>query len=96
MQEGKSSTFICKHCGKRNVVDNFDYYAKESKIISLIAFLILIIGTPAIFFYFKDYILSSKNSYNALTMASMLIIPSIVFVLLKKEENNRIKTFNRG
>lgn len=72
----------CTNCLHEELRSINDVKAKESKFISIIAFLILLLGTGAIVYLLKDYLLIPNNPYNALVIGGMLLIPSIVYVFL--------------
>ncbi|WP_143592059.1 hypothetical protein [Tenacibaculum holothuriorum] len=91
MHQGEATLIICDNCMVKTKVDNKNFFAKESKIRLLIAFLILLAGTPLVYFLIKDYI-----SNSSIKIIGLIAIPSFIYSIFRKEELNRVRTFNNG
>jgi len=93
---GNSAVRIsCPNCLHEELRSINEVKAKESKFISAVAFLFFLCGTGAIALFLKDYLMAPNSPYNAFSIAGMLLIPSIVYVLLHKQEMENVKRFNR-
>ena len=93
----KGSQFVlkCDECLKNHKYHVNDIKAKTRKSIALIAFLILLFGTALIGYTLRDYLLMPNNAYNVMAIAGMLLIPSIVYGLLTKQETDNNRRFNQ-
>lgn len=84
----------CMHCGKRNEVHVNDVKAEESKYTSIIAALILLIGTPLLLIYQWDYILQTTSILYKAGAASLLVIPFMFYQAIKSSQSAKTQYFN--
>jgi len=85
----------CPNCSHEEIRSINEVKAKESRFISAVAFLFFLGGTGAIALFLKEYLTVPNSPYNALLIAGTLLIPSVVYVLLHKQERENVKRFNR-
>lgn len=95
MNEGETIKLNCKNCGENNTFTVDDFYAKESKLAKIIAGIIFLIGTPFILFLTYPILSESKNHYIIYIIGGLILIPVIVYGIIKKQERTRINSFNR-
>lgn len=81
----------CPECSAIRSYHVNEVIAQESRLIAVIAFMILLLGTAVIFFYLKDFLLRPNNPYNVLLIAGLLLIPSLIYMVLKKQELKNVK-----
>ena len=85
----------CKECSKESKYHVNDVKAKESKLIAAIAFGIFILGTGIVGYVLRDYLLIPNNPYNALAIGELLLIPSVIYLIITKQERDNARRFNR-
>lgn len=96
MNEGKINKVLCKHCGAENNVHVNEIYTRESKLALVIALLVFSIGTPlTILLMLKVFSTVSVNHYVILIAGGILLIPVLIFIVISKEEQTRVSSFNR-
>lgn len=91
---GKKSLLSCNKCyNKREYFVN-EIYTKESKIIEILAYLILLIGTLVIgCFIYQSYLTS--NSFKTIRASTFLLgVPISIFIILKRQDKLRVRSFN--
>ena len=96
MSKGESIKLTCKKC---NFSANYaidDFKAKESKIAHLIALLVFLIGTPILFILLWDKMFKTNNIYTIYGLVIPLIIPSIIFTIISRNDRLRVSSFNRS
>lgn len=94
--KGDSLKLTCKSCNKTDkyYIDNIK--AKESKFALLIAFMLFLIGTPILFFSLWDYFLKVNYFYGMLGLLIPLTIPSIIYMVISKNESSKVRLFNQS
>jgi hypothetical protein len=99
--KGKKIELTCKKCVSRNNYHPNELRAIKNKFISILAFLISIIGTITILYFIreyyfdhKEYIESNKNYSSVGKLFGFLVIPIIVYQLIEKSQEKNIKRFN--
>ncbi len=95
MNSGDNIEITCKYCNKTDKYSIDDLKAKESKIAVVIGFAALIIGTPIILILLWDYIWKS-GLYGAFGLISIIGIPGFVFIIINKNEQRKVNSFNRS
>lgn len=95
MREGKTKKISCDECGSVSELSINNIYTKKSNLALLIAGLIFLVGTPLIIYSFKDILFSLKGPYSVLAISGLFVLPSIVYFIIQKEDQNRVSTFNR-
>ncbi len=95
MIHGKSLELKCKTCGSKAhyLIDKLE--ARENKTILSIALLIFMIFTPLIMILFWRLIWISGLG-GVLWLTIFISIPSYIYIILNKNEQNRVKFFNRS
>ncbi len=94
-EKGDSIELICENCKSKNSYHVNKIRAKESKVVSIVAFCVFLSGTGLIAFLLKDYLFLPNNPYNVLAFGGVLLIPSMVFMVLNKHEGGNVKRFNQ-
>lgn len=92
---GDSVQFVCPKCSHKEISSINDVKAKESSVIAIAAFLIMVFGTGLIGYLLKDYLFRPNNPYNILAIGGLLLIPSIIFMILNKQERDNVRRFNQ-
>lgn len=93
--KGNLIKIICKNCGNDNQIHVNDLKARESKIALIIALIIFLIGTPTAFFLTSEAIARTTNHYYIYYIGGVLLVPSIIYILVEKQERLRVNAFNR-
>lgn len=96
MQDGENKTLDCKNCGTKTDFHIDKLFAKESKIAHFAAGLILLIGTPLMFFFVNPIFSKSQNHYVIYVVGGFLLVPVIAYGIIKKQDQTRVNSFNRS
>ncbi|WP_299781495.1 hypothetical protein [uncultured Formosa sp.] len=96
MQDGENKTLTCKKCEIQTVFCVDELYAKESKIAQIGAGLIFLVGTPIMFYFVSPMFMESKAHYLIYAVGGFLLIPVIIFGVIKEQERIRVNSFNRS
>jgi len=94
-EKGGEFMLQCNGCSNENRYHTNDVMARESKSIAVIALVIFFFGTGAIAYLLRNHLFMLHNPYNILAIGGVLLIPSIVFMLLTKQERDNTRRFNR-
>jgi len=95
MKLGDKMEITCKNCNRTNKYSIDDLKARESKIAALIGLVVLVIGTPFILILLWDYIWQT-GLYGAFGLILIIGIPGSVFMIINKNEQSRVSSFNRS
>jgi hypothetical protein len=95
MKEEENKTLTCANCGLGTKFHVDELYAKESKIAQIFAGLIFIIGTPLILFFVSSVFFVNSNHYVAYAVGGFLLIPIMVYRIIKQQDRTRVNSFNR-
>lgn len=93
MYDGDSKTLKCENCGTETEFHVDELYAKESKIAQIIALIVFLVGTPTVFFLVNPII--ENNNYMVYIFGGYLLLPVIVYALVRKQDQARVNSFNR-
>ena len=96
MQDGENKTLNCKNCGIKTEFHVDELFTKESKIAQIGAGLILLIGTPLMFFFVNPIFTGSWNHYVIYIVGGFLVVPVIAYGIIKKQDQTRVNSFNRS
>jgi hypothetical protein len=99
--KGDKIELTCKKCYSRKVYHPNEFIAIKNKLISILAFLIFIIGTITILYFIREYYLEHKDyintnkSYSSIgKLFGFIAIPIIVYQLIEKSQERSIRRFN--
>lgn len=92
---GMTFPLTCNNCSKMDIYNVNEVNAKEGRMMTAIASGIFIIGTPLIGYLLRDYLFLSNNPYNTLSIAGLLLVPSMIYVLLSRQEREKARRFNK-
>ncbi len=95
MKHGDNIELYCKSCNKTDKYSIDDLKAKESKIAILIGLLILFIGTPISLILLWNYIWQT-GLYSAFGLILIIGIPGFIYMIINKNDQNRVRIFNRS
>lgn len=95
MENGKIIKTNCKNCNKQSNLNANRFYAKESKLISIISGLIFLVGTFIGLYFVMQMISEMKTVIGVFSVACGLLIPVWIYDTFNKEERNRVRTFNQ-
>ena len=96
MQDGENKSLNCKNCGINMEFHVDDLFTKESKVAQIGAGLILLIGTPLVFFLINPIFTGSRNHYVIYIIGGFLLVPVIAYGIIKKQDQTRVSSFNRN
>ncbi|MFC2110576.1 hypothetical protein ACFLRU_06730 [Bacteroidota bacterium] len=71
------------------------FYAKESKLISILAGIIFLLGTFIGIYFVMQMISEMKTVMGIYIIATGLLIPVWIYGILNREDLNRVRTFNQ-
>jgi len=94
-ERGDKFKLKCEECSKEDKYHVNDVKAKESKLIALIAFGVFIFGTGTIGYLLRDYLFKLNTPYNVLAIGGILLIPSVVYMIMTKQERDNARRFNQ-
>lgn len=92
---GNEFKLRCEGCLIEHKYHVNDVKAKESKLLAIIAFIIFVFGTGIIVYLLREYLFTPNNPYNVLAIGGIILIPSFVYVIFKKQERDDAKRFNQ-
>ena len=95
MKHGDKIELHCNSCNKTDKYSIDDLKARKSKIALLIGLLILIVGTPITLILLRDYIWQS-GLYSAFGLILIIGIPGSIYMIINKNDHNRVRLFNRS
>jgi predicted nucleic-acid-binding Zn-ribbon protein len=81
----------CLHCGERQEVHVNMIKAKKSQWIMLLAYSILMIGTPIVFWLIWPYVMHPSGDVG---LIGVVVIPFAVYKTISKSEEKRVRVFN--
>lgn len=94
MQDGESKTLNCNNCGTNSKFHVDDLKAKHSKLAQLSGGLILLIGTPIVFFILNPIFTGSRSHYSIYAVGGFLLIPILTYAAVNKQDQIRVSSFN--
>ena len=95
MENGKIPETDCKNCNQKSTLNVNKFYAKESKLISILAGLIFLVGTFIGLYFVMQMISEMKTVIGIFAVACGLLIPVWIYGILNKEDRDRVKAFNQ-
>lgn len=95
MKEGRLRKLGCRNCGNEFELFVNDIYAHKSKLSVFVAGFVFLIGTPLVLYFLKDILLKLRGPYIILVVAGFILVPSIVYIILVKDDEKRVSAFNR-
>ncbi|MGE4289083.1 MAG: hypothetical protein AB7E36_10355 [Salinivirgaceae bacterium] len=95
MTHGDKIELDCKNCNTTIKYYVDDFRAKKSKIALIMALIIFIIGTPIALILLWDYIWQT-GLHGAFGLILIIGIPSTIYGRINKNDNQRIRLFNRS
>ena len=84
----------CKKCKQTDRYNIDNVKAKESNTAQIIALSIFLIGTPVLLIFLWDYIFKINNIYAILILILPLIVPSLIYSIIIKNDRQRVRLFN--
>ncbi len=91
---GVRISLVCKECSLSKNYHVNDVKATESKLTLLFATMILFFGTGIVGYLVKDFIFGASVSYAIYVILGMILVPSIIYIMIKKQERDSIRRFN--
>ncbi|MEW7292886.1 hypothetical protein [Aquimarina sp. 2304DJ70-9] len=95
MKEGKIKQIDCKKCKNTTELHINDVYTKKSNLTLIVAILIFVIGILITGYFTKNLIDSPQILDLAFVFGACLFIPFTAFQILKKQDQNRVRSFNK-
>jgi hypothetical protein len=93
-KRGEKIDLKCRSCGTKDTYDVNDIKAVESKFIAIVALLLFLCGTTALFIYLWPYFFATSYIYAISGMIGILTIPFLVFQAINHGQLNRVQYFN--
>ena len=101
LERGKSFELFCKNCATESCYHPNDIKAKKNRVVSMIGFLIFIIGTFLIYHFIGEFYLEhkeqfeSKKNYSSFgRILGAFAIPFIIFLLIENSQMKNVRRFN--
>lgn len=85
----------CPNCHEESRCHVNEVSATKSNYTIVLTLAVFVFGTIGVFFYIKDYIDMIYNAKAAFVLAWITAIPSMVYVILNRQEKRKINDFNR-
>ncbi len=95
MENGKFVELKCEKCGVKGKYHIDSFYAKPSKLSLIISTIIFLIGTPVILYLVWDRITSSSCVLCIAIIFIPIIIPSLIYGIMVKNDRIIVNAFNR-
>lgn len=95
LKRGESFDLMCKKCKHNGSYHVDDVVAEASKVKSIFAIAVFVIGTYLTYIFFAPSFFNINNVYANAYMVSLIGTPFIIFLLIKKNEEKRVRTFNK-
>ncbi|WP_144669212.1 hypothetical protein [Dokdonia sp. Hel_I_53] len=95
MENGKIRETYCKKCNQNSTLHANKFYAKESKLISILAGIIFLVGTLIGIYFVMEIVSEMKTVIGIIAVACGLLIPVWIYDILSKNDRNRVKAFNQ-
>lgn len=95
MKHGEKIGLKCKNCNSTKKYFINDLKAKKSMIALITALIIFIVGTPIALMLLWDYIWQT-GLYGAFGLILIIGIPSSIYMIINKNDQDRVRFFNRS
>ena len=89
-------TLNCKKCNHKDKYHIDTISARESKVALISGLTIFLVGTPLLFIFLWDYLFTTNNIYTIFGLVAPLIIPSLIYGIISKNDLQRVRNFNRS
>ena len=86
----------CKRCNHMEKYHIDTISARESKVALIVGLTIFLVGTPLLFIFLWDYLFKTNNVYTILGLVTPLIVPSLIYGIISKNDLKRVRNFNRS
>jgi len=96
MEHGELKEVHCVNCNKKHKLNVNRFYARASKLISILSAIILLVGTSVAIYFVIQMVSKTVSIMGIFTIASALLIPVWIYGVLNKEDGNRVRTFNQS
>lgn len=93
-KKGVKVELKCKNCNSTSNYHVNDIKAETNKKMSLIATLIFLGGTFALFIYLWDYLFRIADVFAISGLIGVLTIPFMVYQTITSEQENKVRNFN--
>ncbi|MFD1293836.1 hypothetical protein ACFQ5N_08320 [Lutibacter holmesii] len=101
LEKGENIELFCKECSTKSCHHPNDINAKKNRVISIIGFLIFVIGTILIYHFIGEFYLeykeqfeSKKNFSSFGKLLGAFAIPFIIFQLIENIQMRNVRRFN--
>lgn len=91
IKKGDFKILNCKNCGSNSKIHLNKFKAKTSITMTIIGLLVFLIGTPLGLFFFKYYL----STVSSIWVYGTIICPPTVYLIIKKQDQNRVRSFNK-
>ena len=95
MENGEIVKLQCEKCGSQEKYHVDTFSTKPSKLSLIIASIIFLVGTPVTLFLVWDEIMNSGCILCITSLFIPIIIPSLIYGIMVKNDRIRVNYFNR-
>ena len=92
---GENSLVSCNICYNNREYFVNEIYTKPSKVIEILSYLILLIGTLVMGYIIYQWYIISNNFKTIRLSAFLLAVPVAIFTILKRQDRLRVYSFNK-
>jgi len=89
-------SLTCKKCNHLDKYHIDSFSARNSKIALIIGLITFVIGTLFLLIFLWDYLFKTNNIYTIFGLISLLVVPSLVYGIISKNDLQRVCNFNRS
>jgi hypothetical protein len=86
----------CKKCNHKENHHIDTISARESKVAMIIGLTIFLVGTSLLFIFLWDYLFKTNNVYTIIGLVTPLIVPSLIYGIISRNDGQRVRNFNRS
>lgn len=95
MRDGENKKLDCFSCHARITVPIDDIYTKKSTLINWMGLFLFIVGSALTFLFAYPLLYQTNNPYGIYVTSVPLLLPGVIYALLKKQDSDRVSKFNR-
>lgn len=96
MKEGDYKKLDCPTCDAKNRTPIDDIYTKKSNLVDWIGVIIIFVGTVVAVLLIFPVLYKTSNPFGVYVTSATLLLPGVIYGLLKKQDRDRVSNFNRN
>ena len=94
IKRGNNIELCCNKCYHKDKYHLNNINAKKSPFITILSLVILILGTPMLFYYLGDYFFKVNSIKTIIILIGIIGMPTIFYNILNKDEQRKVTNFN--